>query len=151
DAPERRADPHHAGVQSAPASGVEGVDRARACQALVGRGARRGDERGDRPSGGGRLAVRDGDGRRVRGRLPRRVPRGRPQRADRLDGGLRGHAGGRGAEHRDVQRRVWAHDRHGPRAAREQGGPRRAHGIRDGDRHAGGDGSAREGRDLASL
>ena len=30
--------------------------------------------------------------RRIRGRLPRRVPRDRPERADRLDRGLRGHA-----------------------------------------------------------
>ncbi len=44
-----------------------------------------------------------------------------------------------------------AHDPDDPRAAREQGGPRRAHRLRDGDRHAGGDGPAGGGRERASL
>ena len=35
--------------------------------------------------------------RGLRGRLPRRVPRDRPERAARLDRGLRGHARRRGA------------------------------------------------------
>ena len=44
-----------------------------------------------------------------------------------------------------------AHDPQGPSAALEQGGPRRAHRLRDGDRHAGGDGPTGAGRGLASL
>ena len=46
--------------------------------------ARRDDDRRDRPAGRRHVALRDGGRRRVRGRLPRRVPRDRPERADRL-------------------------------------------------------------------
>ena len=46
-------------------------------------------EEGD---GGGDGAVRDGDGGRRRGRLPRRVPRDRPEPADRVHRGVRGNA-----------------------------------------------------------
>ena len=38
---------------------------------------------------GGTVALRDGGQRRLRGRLPRRVPRDRPQRADRQHRGVR--------------------------------------------------------------
>src|SRR5215218_5247662 len=38
-----------------------------------------------------------------------------------------GHAGRRGAEHRDVQRRRRPHSRHAPCRARQQGAPRRPH------------------------
>ncbi len=44
-----------------------------------------------------------------------------------------------------------AHDPRDPRAAHEQGGPRRADQLRHGGRHAGRDGPPGAGRDLASL
>ena len=47
-------------------------------QALVERQARRGHDLRDRPAGRRRVALRDGDGGRARGRLPRRVPRDVP-------------------------------------------------------------------------
>ena len=86
--------------------------------------AKRGEmtDRRDRPTGRRHVALRDGRRRRIRGRLPRRIPRDRPERADRLDRGLRGHAGRRetGAEHRHVHRGGRAHDPHDPRAGPEQ-------------------------------
>ena len=51
--------------------------------------ARRDDDRRDRPAGRRQVALRDDRARRVRGRLPRRVPRDRPERADRHHRGLR--------------------------------------------------------------
>ena len=59
--------------------------------------------------------------------------------------------GGSAAEHRHLHRGGRAHDPHAARADREQGGPRRDHRLRDGGRHAGGDGPPGAGRDLASL
>ena len=49
---------------------------------------------------GGSVALRDDAERGLRGRLPRRVPGDRPERADRLHRGLRGHAGRGVAQHR---------------------------------------------------
>ena len=78
----------------------------------------------------------------------------RAVRAARLDGGLRGHPG-RGRQrrarhaHAGRGRRSDAHDR--PRRAPDEGGPRRAHQLRHGGRHAGRDGSPRGGRDLAGA
>ena len=43
------------------------------------------------------------------------------------------------------------HDAHDPRPAPDEGGPRRAHQLRHGGRHAGRDGPARGGRGLARL
>ena len=54
-------------------------------------------------------------------------------------------------EHPDVHRGGRAHDPHDPRAAHEQGAPRRTHRLRDGGRHAGRDGPPGAGRGLASL
>ena len=123
---------------------------------MVERQARRGDGLRDRPPGRGQMALRDGDARRARGRLPRRVPRDRPERADRLHRGLRGPAR-RGVrrrrwdgEHGDVHRSGRAHHRHDPRAGPEQGDPGRDRRLRDGGGHAGRDGPAGGGRGLAS-
>ena len=52
-----------------------------------------------------------------RGRLPRRVPRDRPGRTNRLDGGLRGRARGRGVVHGHLHRDRRAHHARDPRAA----------------------------------
>ena len=60
------------------------------------------------------------DERRIRGRLPRRVPRDRPERADRLDRGLRGHARRAGPGHRDVHRGGRPDDPHAPGRAHQQ-------------------------------
>ena len=59
-----------------------------------------GHERRDRPARRGmwRYVMEANGG--IRGRLPRRVPRDRPERADRVHRGLRGHARGRGASTR---------------------------------------------------
>ena len=90
----------------------------------------------------------------ARGRLPRRVPRDRPERADRLDRGLRGHPRcrrARDAEHDDVHRGGRAYDAHGPRGGARARRPRRDHRLRDGGGHAGRHGPPGGGRDLASL
>ena len=103
---------------------------------------------------GGRWRYAMVDGRRLRGRLPRRVPRDRPERAARLDRGVRGHPrrrGACGADHPHAHRGGRPDDPHGPRRASDQGRPRRTHRLRDGARHAGCDGSPGGGRCLASL
>ena len=54
-------------------------------------------------------------------------------------------------EHPHAHRGGRAHDAHDPRGAPEPGGPRHAHQLRHGGRHAGRDGPPGGGRDLASL
>jgi hypothetical protein len=100
------------------------------------------------------VAVAD-DG--LRSRLPRRIPRDRPQRADRFNRDLRGPArrrvrrGSGDRKHRDVHRGERAHNAHPPRAGQEQDSPRCDHRLRDGGRPAGCAGPPRADRDLASL
>ena len=67
----------------------------------------------DRPLGRRQVALSDGHTGGVRGRLPRRVPGDRCERADRLDRGLRGYPRWRrerDAEHRHAHREQRPHD-----------------------------------------
>ena len=116
----------------------------RAREALVARQPRRDDRRRDRPPSRRQVAVRDGGGRRFRGRLPRRVPRDRPERADRLHRGLRRDARRGGRQHDDAHRGRRPDDARDPRAALEQGAPGRPHRVRHGSGHAGRDGPPEE-------
>src|SRR5271165_1163833 len=81
-----------------------------------------------RPGGTWRyLAVRDDRQRRLRGRIPRRVPGDRAGRAHRHHGCLRGHAGRGRADHDHVRREGWPHHGVHTRGAHHTGAPRRPH------------------------
>src|ERR1039458_5269563 len=99
------------------------MDHAGAGQAVVGWWSRDGQECRDRPPGRRRVAVRTGGHGRTPIGLLRRVPRDRPERADRLGRAQRARAR-RIGDHGGVHRGSWSHTAHAPRAARELAGTR---------------------------
>lgn len=103
-----------------------------------------------RVGGSWRYVMRTPDGSEVgfHGEYREIVPN---ERMDRLNRGLRGDARGGGGQHRNVYRGKGAHNPHHPRAAHQQGTPRRAPELRDGGRYAEGAELPRAGRALASL
>src|SRR2546425_8417263 len=97
------------------------------------------------------MALRNDSKRRIRGRIPRRVPGNHSERAPRHDGGLRGHAGRGSGGHPRIQRTGWTHHADHPHGAPEPGGPGRGHQLRYGRRHAGIDGPPRTSRCLPAM
>jgi uncharacterized protein YndB with AHSA1/START domain len=92
---------------------------------------RRDDARRDRPSGWGRVAIRDGDGGRIvevafHGEYREIFPDERIISTEVYEGMPGGEALNT-VMFTEAEGRGRAHHPHGPRAAHEQGGPRRAH------------------------
>ena len=138
-APVRHRDPHHAAVRCASGARLQGVDHPRARQALVGLRHFGMARLRHRPARGRRLALRHPRvrrRRRVRGRVPWRVPHDRGAASHRLDGGVRGLPRRRGRQHPRVRRGRRRDDDERHRRAHLPGASRWPHRLGHGRWHA---------------